>query len=401
MEHLRIMSARTKYLNIALRLASVTLITSLAGCSLNPFSNNDDPQNAVRDDSMTRYQRDSSTNPAPVSYEPVLERINEPVPLAEGHPNDYVVQVDDTLWDIAATFLRDPWFWPEIWYVNPEIENPHLIYPGDLLSLIYIDNQPRITNTRASIPSSSPTFRLSPQARSTPLSEAVSSIRYESVAAFLTSGVVLDKRQAKKLPYLLQTRGEHLMASAGNEVYVRGIEDDQPGTRYTVINVGEALRDPDNNRLIGYQGNIIGQAQMRRGGDPATIALISSTREANVGDRLLPATVDMPLNFFPRAPSSEIDGRIIHVVDGVSQIGQYQVVVMNRGLKHGLSVGDVLSVFQTGDTIWDPVRIGRVKLPDEEEGTVMVFKTFERMSYGLVMEATNAIHLMDAVRNPS
>ena len=397
------MSARTKYLNIGLRLASVTLITSLAGCSLNPFSKNDDPQNAVANDSMTRSQSGSSTNPAPVSYDPVLERINEPVPLAEGHPNEYVVQVADTLWDIAATFLRDPWFWPEIWYVNPEIENPHLIYPGDVLNLVYIDGQPRITNTRASdsYSNSSPSFRMSPQTRSTPLSEAVLSIRYESVAAFLTSGVVLDKRQAKKLPYMIETRGEHLMASAGNEIYVRGIADDQPGTRYTVINVGEALRDPDNNRLIGYQGNIIGQASMRRGGDPATVALTSSTREAVVGDRLLPAEVDVPLNFFPRAPSSEIDGRIIHVVNGVTQIGQYQVVVMNRGLRHGLSVGDVLSVFQTGDTIWDPVRIDRVRLPDEKEGTVMVFKTFERMSYGLVMEATDAIHLLDSVRNPT
>ena len=110
--------------------------------------------------------------------------------LAEDAPEEYVVQVGDTLWDIAATFLRDPWYWPEIWYVNPEIENPHLIYPGDVLGLVYIDGQPRITNVRAS------TYRLSPQARVTPLTEAVTSIPYEDVAAFLSSGVILEKAQA-------------------------------------------------------------------------------------------------------------------------------------------------------------------------------------------------------------
>ena len=389
------MSLCTKYLNISLRLTSVTLAAALVGCSSSPSSSDYDPQNAVSTSSTTQSQSTvSSTGSGATSYEPVLERINEPVPLAEGHPNEYVVQVGDTLWDISATFLRDPWFWPEIWYVNPDIENPHLIYPGDVLGLVYIDGQTRISNIRAS------TFRLSPQARVSPLSEAVMSIPFETVAAFLSSGVILEKSQADALPYLLQTRGDHLMASAGNEIYVRGASGDQPGMRYNVINVGDALYDPDDNRLIGYHGNMIGEASMRRAGDPATVALIKSTQEAIPGDRLLPASVDVPMNFFPRAPSSNIDGRIISVVGGVTQIGQYQVVVMNRGSNDGLTVGDVLTIFQTGEVVKDRVRGGKVKLPDEQEGTVMVFKTYDRISYGLIMEATDAIHIHDSVRNP-
>lgn len=390
------MSLCTKTMNISLRLTTVTLAASLIGCSLNPFASSYEPQNTVSGTSTTQSQSDAvPTRSAAAPYEPVVERTNQPVPLAEGHPNEYVVQVGDTLWDIAATFLKDPWFWPEIWYINPDIENPHLIYPGDVLGLVYINGQARITNVRAS------TYRMSPQARITPLSEAVSSIPFESVAAFLSSGVVLEKSQADALPYLLETRGDHMIASAGNEVYVRGITNDAPSTRYNVIHVGEPLIDPDDNRMIGYHGEMIGEGSLRRTGDPSTVALTSTSKEARTGDRFLPASVDVPLNFFPRSPSSNIDGRIISVAGGVTQIGQFQVVVMNRGSNNGLAVGDVLTVFQAGAVVKDRVKGGKIRLPDEEAGTVMVFKTYDRISYGLVMEATDAIHILDAVRNPT
>jgi len=390
------MSLCKKYVNFSLRLTTVTLAAALVGCSLNPFGNSDTPQVSVPSASTTQSQgRTASTNSVPAQFEPALERINEPVPLAEGHPNEYVVQVGDTLWDISATFLKDPWFWPEIWYVNPDIENPHLIYPGDVLGLVYVDGQTRITNVRAS------TYRMSPQARVTPLTQAVTSIPFENVAAFLSSGVVLEKQQADALPYMLETRGDHLMASAGNEIYVRGITNDMPSARYNLVHIGDPLVDPDDNRLIGYHGILIGEGSLRRTGDPATVALTSTKQEAIIGDRLLPAAVDVPLNFFPRSPSTTIDGRIISVVGGVSLIGQYQVVVMNRGSGNGLSVGDVLTVFQTGDVVEDRFGGGKVKLPDEQAGTVMVFKTYDRISYGLVMEATQAIHIHDSIRNPT
>lgn len=348
----------SKYrINNRLRLTSIALVASLVLGSLNAFS--------------------QSTSP-----------------LAGDHPDEYVVQVGDTLWDIAATFLNDPWYWPEIWYINPQIENPHLIYPGDVIGLTYIDGQPRVTTVRAG------TVRLSPQARVTPLSEAVTSIPYDAVAAFLSTGVILEKDEVKDLPYLVATKGDHLIASAGNTIYVRG-SSAQPGTTFNVVHVGDPLVDPDDDRLVGYQGILIGETTMRRSGDPATFLLNESKQEAIQGDVLVPTAVDVPLNFFPKAPSTRIDGQIISVVGGVTQIGQYQVVVLNRGSSDGLAVGDVLTVFQQGEEVRDHVSGGTVKLPDEEAGTVMVFKVYGDIGYGLVMEATTAIHIYDYVRNPS
>jgi len=314
--------------------------------------------------------------------------------LAADAPDKYVVQVGDTLWDIAATFLKDPWYWPEIWYVNPQVENPHLIYPGDVLALIYVDGVPRVTNQMGS------SYRLSPEARATPLTEAITSISYDSIAAFLSRGVVIERNEVDSLPYLVATKGDHLIAAAGNTVYVRGTGA-QPGERFNVVHIGDKLVDPDNNDLIGYQGIEIAEGTIRRSGDPASMALTTSKREAVQGDRLIPTSVEIPLNFFPKAPSSNIDGQIIAVVGGVTQIGQYQVVVMNRGTNNGLAVGDVLSVWQKGEVVRDRVEGGSVRLPDEKAGTVMVFKVYDRIGYGLVMDATQSLHTLDYVRNPT
>jgi len=356
MEHEEIMSLRKNYLNNRLRMIAVALVAALTLGSLSAFS-----QSSAR--------------------------------LAENAPDEYVVQVGDTLWDIAGTFLRDPWYWPEIWYVNPQVENPHLIYPGDVLALTYVSGTPRVTNQMGS------SFRLSPEARATPLTEAITSVSYETISAFLSSGVVIEKDEVDSLPYLVATKGDHLVAAAGNTVYVRGTGA-QPGERFNVVHIGDELVDPDDNRLIGYQGIEVGEGTMRRSGDPATFALTDSKREANQGDRLIPASVEVPLNFFPKAPSSNIDGQIIAVVGGVTQIGQYQVVVMNRGTSDGMGVGDVLSVWQRGEVVRDRVEGGNVRLPDEVAGTLMVFKVYGEISYGLVMEATQSLHTLDYVRNP-
>jgi hypothetical protein len=384
----------------SLRLTSVTLaaalVTTAAGCSSNPFSGKDKDRTPipVAQPAPPPPASSQSASTGAYSNEPAMVLVSEGARMAENAPQEYVVQVGDTLWDIAGTFLKDPWYWPEIWYVNPEIENPHLIYPGDVLGIIYVDGQPRISNVRAS------TYRLSPQARITPLTEAISSIPFEAVSAFLTTGVVLEKSQADALPYIVDTRGDHLVAASGNTIYVRGIADEITGTRYSVIQIGDPLIDPDDNKLIGYQGNWVGEGTMRRSGDPASVWLTETTQEAKIGDRLIPETVDVPLNFYPKAPDNVIDGRIISVVNGVTQIGQYQVVVLNRGARDGLAVGDVLSVFQAGELVRDRIKGGKVLLPDEQAGTVMVFKVFDGISYALVMEATQAIHIHDAARNP-
>lgn len=410
MEHPSIMSPDKNCLKTGLRLTAIALAVSMAGCTtmsnLNPFGSDerDAPPPVARTSTMPSGSSSMDPNAGgstPVQTGPVLQQISQPVPLASGAPDEYVVRKGDTLWDIAATFLRDPWYWPEVWYVNPQVENPHLIYPGDVLALVMIDGQQRITNVRAS------TYRLSPQARVSPLTEAIASIPYEEIDAFLSKGVVLEKDQADQLPYILATRGDHMIASAGNDVYIRGGQPAQNGTRYSVVHVADELVDPDDNKVIGYQGIYVGEGALSRGGDPATVSLTDTNREALMGDRLIPETVDIPLNFFPKAPDINVDGRIISVVDGVSLIGQYQVVVMNRGARNGLAPGDVLTVFQAGEQVKDRFSRGAlgiggetVTLPDEAAGTIMVFKVYDRIGYGLIMEATSDIHVLDAVRNP-
>jgi LysM repeat protein len=416
MEQPSIMFSRKNCSSVGRQLAVIGLAAAaLAGCSLNPLYKNGDAQvpgattgsAAPTRSSSSIDPQAASTRAMTTSNEPVLQQVSGPVPLAEGHPDEYVVQVGDTLWDIAATFLKDPWYWPEVWYVNPQVENPHLIYPGDVLALVNIDGQQRITNIRAS------TYRLSPQARSTPLTEAITSIPYERIGAFLSKGLVLEKDQVSDLPYILAVRGDHLLGAAGNQVYVRGGTAAPAGTRYSVVKVGDELTDPDDGKVVGYAGIFVGEGTLSRGGDPATVALNDTNREAVAGDRLLPESVDIPLNFFPKAPDTTIDGRIISVVDGVALIGQYQVVVMNRGARDGLAPGDILSVFQSGDEMRDRFASGglagsismfggeKVKLPDEQAGTIMVFKVYDRIGYGLVMEATSDIHILDAVRSPN
>jgi hypothetical protein len=317
------------------------------------------------------------------------------------HPDTYVVQRGDTLWGIASMFLRDPWYWPEIWQINPQVENPHLIFPGDILSLAYLnDGRPVIQLERG--PQEGGGFeRLSPRVRSQPLEEAIATIPYETIAAFLSRPRVIEEDELDELPYIVAHR-EGLIGSSGRDVYVRGT-DEPVGAVFNVVERGEELIDPDTNDVLGYQGIYVGQGRLDRSGDPGTLRLLETEREAVVGNLLMSEEDVAQLNFLPRSPDSEIDGRIISVLSGVSQIGQYSVVVINRGSQAGLEPGHVLRAWQAGRTIRDAQRGAfgeKVRLPDEPAGTIMVFRTSERLSYALVMEVTTPLALLDAVRNP-
>jgi hypothetical protein len=321
-------------------------------------------------------------------------------------PDNYVVKRGDTLWGIAKVFLRDPWFWPEIWQVNPQIQNPHLIYPGDTLRLVYIEGRPTLMLQRGDA------ARVLPRVRSQPLESAVTTIPYETVAAFMSKPSVLTQEQIKGAPYVLATRDMHVVMSDGDTLYARGFTAPaELGTHYNVVRVGEALRDPDDNKILGYHGIYNGSGHVTRVGDPATLIMTDSTRETEAGDKLFAGGIDVPLDFIPAAPKTKVNGRIMAVSDGVSVIGQYEVVVINRGARDGLVPGNVLAVYEAGQEIRDTANKGflgsmsrlaapKVRLPDERSGTFMVFKTFDNMSYGLIMEATTIIRIADRVENP-
>ena len=361
-----------------------------------------------------------TTAPSPAHAE--VSGTSMSVPLAPDAPSQYVVKKGDTLWDISAVFLRDPWYWPEIWYVNPAVANPHLIYPGDVLNLVYVDGKPRITLESAGA------VRLSPQVRSDPLKDAIRAIPYDVLMDFVGRPGLLDKEQVKKAPYVVGMRDRHIVGSDRNEIYGRGLKNAVPGSRYNVMNVGDELRDPDDGDLLGYTAHFAGVGEviqttgavvpgeesvfkMKREEDLTHLRVVETGREILQGDKLFPAEVDIGEDFKLSIPENEgVLGQVIKVVDGVYVAGQYQVVAINRGKKHGLEPGNALGVFHRGEEVRD--RYGRqdwagytanydkVRLPDERNATVLVFRVYDRMSYALVVASENYIRLGDFVAHP-
>ena len=331
-------------------------------------------------------------------------------------PKSYVVKKGDTLWGIASMFLKDPWLWPEVWIINPRVPNPHLIYPGDTLQLAFGANGSPMITVAEPGEARLESVRLDPRLRSNTLDQAIPTIPYSAIQAFLAHPRLLTRDQIRTAPYVLAFRDMHQVAGTGIEVYVANLSADQ-NSRYAVMRVGDELRDPDDNALLGYEGMYTATALVERPGAPAKALLIDSALETVAGDRLVTANDEAtPVNFTLRAPSSDIHGRIIAAVMGTDLIGQFEVVAINRGKNHGLVAGNVLAVDSAGEQIRDLYRGGRsiatmgsgigtsfaptVKLPDERTGTALVFRVYDRMSYALILGASDTIHVRDVVRNP-
>jgi hypothetical protein len=348
----------------------------------------------------------ASTMPLP----PASSESSGGMALAPNAPESYTVKRGDTLWGIAKVFLKDPWYWPEIWQVNPQVQNPHLIYPGDTLHLVYVDGKPRIV-LQAGLERGN-NARVEPRVRSQPLEGAITTIPYETIAAFMSKPSVLDKEQIQAAPHVLATRDSHIVMSEDNTVYAVGFKQPaEVGVSYNFVRVGDELRDPDDNRLLGYNGIYTGTGHVTRPGDPASLIMTGSARETYPGDKLIPGGVDVPLDFIPSTPKQPVNGSIIAVSDGVSVIGQYQVVVINRGVHDGLVAGNVLAIYSVQPEVYDNSKKGfvhptpntfakKVALPEERSGTFLVFKTYDRMSFGLIMEATDIIRVNDHIETP-
>lgn len=308
-------------------------------------------------------------------------------------PLRYTVQRGDTLWSLANRFLLDPWQWPEIWIVNDQVRNPHLIYPGDVLSLIEVDGRPQLTLA-------GDLERLSPQIRELPLEAAIPTIPIDAIRDFLRGPRLVTADELKTAPYLLSFVDAHLIGGEGALIYVRRLPPVEPWT-YAVVRSGQAYKDPDDGSILGYEALPIGEAVVREPGDPATALLSQTYREALVGDHLLPVEPDaFQADFYPHAPTQPVGGRIIAAFDGISQISQFQIVAINRGSQQGLEPGHVLQILQAGARVADPYGKTKVQLPDQPAGQLMVFKTTPRLSYALVMSVTRPAHLLDRVEAP-
>ncbi|HEY3809474.1 MAG TPA: LysM peptidoglycan-binding domain-containing protein [Steroidobacteraceae bacterium] len=397
--------------------AGLTLLLAIAGCSSNRSAREADttetpvPQAAAEGPAAETPQTDTEALGDEATGEDQTASTVMPdagSALNPNAPKDYVVKRGDTLWGIANMFLKDPWSWPEIWYVNPGIHNPHRIYPGDTVHLaLSSDGRTSLQVLRtANLPSS----KLEPMLRSEPLESAIPTIPYNVIAAFLERPGVLARDEVDKAPYILALRGEHDIAGAGDEVYVKKLAPQTVGARYAVMHVDEELKDPDGSRKLGYLAVYTGTAQLVHTGDIAKATLTDSHRETLQGDLLVSEDTTPTSDIKPHAPARPVHGRVIAVVEGADVAGQYDVVAINRGSSDGLERGNVLTAEELQAQADDQcahikdfstcLRHPNVSLPRESAGTLLVFKTYQQMSYALVLHDAVPIMSNGRVSSP-
>jgi hypothetical protein len=333
--------------------------------------------------------------------------------LREGHPDQYLVKEDDTLWGIAAMFLKDPWHWPEIWYVNPAIKNPHLIYPGDEIFLKYVGGDPQISLKRGPgertyklkpsqrVRQGDRYEKMAPAVRVSPLESAIPAIPLDAVASLMTTGQIVEQDTLALAPRILAGKLESLVFGPGDQFYARGVWDEETST-YGVFREGEVYVDPETGEIIGYEAIVVGLAKaVAREGDVVTFLMKSVQEDVRIGDRLMPTEERrVESTFYPTPPDQQVEGVILAVLGGVTQVGRDNVVVVNRGLNAGVEVGTVLAIAKKGALVRDQFEGGYVQLPTERAGILMVFRSFEKMAYGLVLQTTEPLRVGDVVRNP-
>lgn len=338
-----------------------------------------------------------------------------------GAPDRYVVVPGDTLWGISGRFLKDPWRWPQLFELNKDqIRNPHRIYPGDVVVLDRAAGRARIVKSE--------TVALTPRVRVEPReSEAIPAIPPASIEPFLTQPLVIDQATLESAPRIVATEENRMVVGAGSRAYARGI-DGKVGQFWQVFRPGETLVDPDSKEALGLQAVYLGDARVVRQGEVALLEIVKSNQEMYVGDRMFAAPPPSFVTYVPRAPEKSVQGRVISAYGGLSEVGTNSVITLNRGTRDGLEVGNVLAVFRSAESatniryaqpltgfrdtpLWGrtgPTGRGdqaappapETNLPPERHGLVFVFRTFEKVSYALVMQATASIHVLDRVQNP-
>ena len=353
------------------------------------------------------------------------------VPLSELAPNapdSYTVKSGDTLWAISSLFLRSPWRWPELWGMNLEtVRNPHLIYPGQQLLLEKKDGRAtlRLAGGAQGEPADLATVRLSPRVRSEQLTEALTTLQARAIEPFLAEPAIVEENELAAAARIVATQENRVMLSRGDRAYARGpagapLLDNQNKTqRFRVFRNATALKDPSTGEVLGYEAQYLGKAALVRSEStqdvenrdgqttsvvvPATIDIESTKEEMRVGDRLLPEPAREFPTYTPRAPASAVTGRIVSVYgSAVVNAAQNQVVAINRGRRDGIERGHVLAILKDGQRLVDKTDPQRtpIKLPDERNGLLMVFKTYEKLSYALILDITEGVRVGDRLTNP-
>ncbi|MEJ8569540.1 LysM peptidoglycan-binding domain-containing protein [Elongatibacter sediminis] len=362
------------------------------------------------------------------------------VSVRSDHPDRYIVVKGDTLWDIAGRFLDKPWQWPAIWHVNPQVANPHLIYPGDELSLVYIDGVPQLRLSRED------TVKLSPQVRVVSRQDPINAIPLDSLEPFLREVRVLSPSEFEGLPYVLANEEKRITATYSDQTYARGLKGNV-GDEFTVMrlysiydrveegaevrrvlpkehwkqvpNVKDRNETMWNDTLpwqrrpqnpVAYELIEVSRVRMAQSGEISVLDIIRDRTEVREGDYILPVdSRGYDATFYPHAMDSVPEGmRVLATKDSLYGVGHFQIVALSAGSRQGVESGHVFSVFRPGATVDDRTgyRYGsfaeesRVALPDRFHGMVMVFRTFDDISYAMVMSGDHPIREFDKLKHP-
>ena len=373
--------------------------------------------------------------------------------LKEDAPDRYIVVPGDTLWSISGRFLKDVWKWPEVWRMNQEqVRNPHRIYPGDVIVLDRSGGAPQLRLLRdgaadpgaaaaaAAAAAGRDTVKLSPRTRAQPLADkAVPAIPPSAIEPFLSRPLVVGQNELDSAPVIMATEENRVVIGAGNIAYADNLK--RGDQLWQVFRRSDALVDPDTGETLGYLAIYLGEARLRKFGDPSTIEITKSPQEIYVGDRLLPSSKQVPtFSYVPRAPWRPVRGRIMTTYGNLGETGPLGIVALSKGSQDGLEVGHVLAIYRSQSTSVYEVRQSPLygeqglsandsprtyyseqltrrdaplyargkpitkadiaRLPDERYGLVMVFRTFDRTAFGLVMQASRPVAVNDLVTNP-
>ncbi|HEY8605730.1 MAG TPA: LysM peptidoglycan-binding domain-containing protein [Noviherbaspirillum sp.] len=327
-------------------------------------------------------------------------------------PDQHTVVRGDTLWDISGKFLQHAWCWPQVWGLNrEEIRNPHLIYPGQV---VYFDRT--AGRLRLGVPTGSAgaaalqTVRLSPQMRTEGLGQqAVPAIPSNAIEPFLSQPLIVGENDLQDAPRIMATEGSRVVLGKGDKAFVLG--DLKDGTSFQVFRPGIPVRDPDDGKIIGYEAAYLGTVKLEQPSSSQDQAhafrVVTIKQEMGIGDRLLPVPPTPILSYVPHPPERDIGARIASVYGGVSQAGQNQIVAINRGRADGIDLGTVLELYRYGPIVKDPTEKRgwfsgkkQVKLPDSQYGSLFVFRVFDKISYGLVMQVTDTVQIGDVAKSP-
>lgn len=329
---------------------------------------------------------------------------SDEISVKPGAPEVYTVQKGDTLWDISGLYLAAPWLWPRLWEVNPEIDNPHLIYPGDQIRLTFVNGQPRLSVHRGSAPTVKGVKKLSPEVRRSSLAGAIPLIHTEDIASWVRQARIVDPRDLDQSPYIVAGEEDRMLLATGARVFVAGLPEERHRVQ-GIYRPGQTYRDPDSGQVIGVEAVEVGVAHVEKSaganGEYSLATIVSLRQEIRAGDHLLPSeAMALAPTISPRAPEDSVSGEIIALGDDQTRAGRFAAAVINRGTTHGLMQGHLLTVSGPGRTVRDPKTGEKATLPGREKGHLMVYRSYPMMAYVLVLNASDPLLIGDQFESP-